>query len=527
MRLALVLHAHLPFVRHPEHDDFLEEGWLYEAVAECYLPLLDVMHRLHAEGVPFALTFTLTPTLCAMLRDPLLRSRTRRRLDQLADLGEREKGRAMSEGERAAAEFHAAHAAALREQYVHRWKGDLVGAFRSFQDSGHVEIITCGATHGFLPLLAAEPVAVRAQIRLAVADYQAHFGRAPRGIWLPECAYFPGLEEELAAANLRWFLLDAHGLLLARPRPRAAIYAPVFTPAGPAAFGRDREASRQVWSAEVGYPGDGRYRDFYRDLGWDRSAEELAPLVPPGAPRRFTGFKYHRVTGRGVPIGEKDWYDRGAALRAAREHAGDFLATRVAQLAPLAAALGRDPVLTVPFDAELFGHWWFEGPDFLEAFLRLAAEREPGLRLVTPGGHLAEHPTQQVARPSASSWGQHGYWDMWLGPHSDWIYPRLHSAARRLGELARRHAAGTDTLMDRALRQLARELLLAQSSDWAFLMKTGTAAEYAAARSRAHLARFERLWEGAARGAPDSPALADAEWRDTIFPDLDWRVFAS
>ena len=530
-QLALVLHAHLPFVRHPEHDDFLEECWLFEAVIETYLPLLEIFDRLARDGVPFALTMTLTPTLCAMLRDPLLQARTERYLDRVVELAEREIGRtALLEDARPheTAGFYRNRLRALRTQYHDRWRGDLVGAFRSFQDSGQIEIITCAATHGFLPMMAEQAGAVRAQIRVACTDYARLFGSPPRGIWLPECAYFTGLDRALAAAELRWFVLDTHGVLLGRPRPRAAMYAPAFTPAGPAVFARDREASRQVWSAEVGYPGDPRYRDFYRDIGFDLPAERLTPLIPEGAPRRFTGLKYHRVTDRSVPLPQKDFYRRADAMDAVRTHAAHFLESRVRQLAPLGEALGRPPILVVPFDAELFGHWWYEGPEFLEHFFRAAAAPESGLRLTTPSRYLDENPTQQLLDPSPSSWGQNGYWEVWLHPRNAWIYRHLQAAARRMTALAGEHRGmiGEATLVDRALRQMARELLLAQSSDWAFLMKTGTASQYAERRTRSHLSRFNRLHDAVRRGQVEVVELERCEARDNLFADLDWRSFA-
>ncbi len=528
-QLALVLHAHLPFVRHPEHDDFLEECWLFEAVVETYLPLLEVFDRLERDEIPFALTLTLTPTLCAMLVDPLLQARTQRHLDRVVELAEAEIGRTALEEDPQPYEtalFYRDRLRSLRAQYHDRWHGDLVGAFRGFQDRGRIEIITCAATHGFLPLMANHTAAVRAQIRVACADYERHFGRWPRGIWLPECAYFTGLDRELAAAELRWFVLDAHGVLLARPRPRAAMYAPGFTPAGPAVFGRDREASRQVWSAEAGYPGDPRYRDFYRDIGFDLPVERLTPLVPEGTPRRFTGLKYHRVTGRDVGLKEKEYYRRRDALEAVRSHAAHFLESRLAQLARLGEAPGLAPIVVVPFDAELFGHWWYEGPEFLEEFFRLAAKSALGL--TTPSRYLEEHPTQQVLDPSPSSWGQNGYWEVWLQPRNAWIYRHLQAAARRMTELARQYQGlnGQAPLIDRALRQMARELLLAQASDWAFLLKTGTASEYSNRRTRTHLARFHRLAEAAARGEIQVNELERSESRDNLFPELDWRVFA-
>lgn len=527
--LALVLHAHLPFVRHPEHDDFLEEWWLYEAVVECYLPLLAAFRRLTAEGLPWQMSMTLSPPLCGMLRDPLLRTRTARHLDRLCELAEREVRRTERQPDFAAtARFYRDRLEGLRSDYHELWQGDLLAAFRGFQDAGSLEIITCGATHGFLPLMADEPTAVRAQLRLAVADYERCFGRRPRGIWLPECAYYDRLDGELAAAELRWFVLDAHGVLLGTPRPRAAIYAPVFTPAGPAAFGRDREASRQVWSAEVGYPGDPRYREFYRDIGYDLPPEDTAPFIPEHAPRRFTGLKYHRVTGRRVALQAKEPYRRDEALAVARAHAAHFVDFRRAQLEKVRETLGREPIVVAPFDAELFGHWWFEGPEFLEEVLRAAAQPESGLTLSTPGSYLTRNPTQQLVRPSASSWGQHGYAEVWAQPRNAWIYPHLRTAARRMQQAALRHAhdCPTGSVLDRTLAQMARELLLAQSSDWAFLMKTETASEYATARTRQHLARFHALATSVEEGRPGVPALTRSEWRDTIFPSLDWRVYA-
>ena len=436
--LALVLHAHLPFVRHPEHPEFYEEDWLFEAVVETYLPLLATFYRLATDGVPFQLALTLTPPLCAMLDDALLRERTARYLDRAVALAEREVHRTTGRGrEEETAGFYLHRLRGLREDYHGKWAGDVVGAFGRFQASGHLEIITCAATHGFLPLMENIPQAVRAQVLIARDDYRRRFGRSPAGIWLPECAYFPGLDAVLAEADLRWFILDAHGLMYGQPRPRAAIYAPCYTPAGPAAFARDRESSRQVWSAVEGYPGDAAYRDFYRDIGFDLPLSELTPAIPAAGPRRFTGLKYHRITGRGIPGHEKDLYHRIWAEAAVDHHATDFLHSREAQIGSLRAHLDDSPIVVAPFDAELFGHWWYEGPEWLELFLRKAARDTLVFELTTPGCYLGEHPTQQMVAPSASSWGLNGYWEVWLHESNAWIYPHLQAAGRRMVESAR------------------------------------------------------------------------------------------
>ncbi|MGB8166567.1 MAG: 1,4-alpha-glucan branching protein domain-containing protein [Chthoniobacteraceae bacterium] len=524
--LALILHAHLPYVRHPEYDEFLEEDWLYEAIVETYLPLLEMLRGLADDGVPFQLTISLTPPLCHMLRDPLLQERFERYLDRAIGLARREVDRT-SEDPRLneIARFYLGRFTHARDAYVNRWKRDIIGAFAALQDRGVIEIITSAATHGFLPLMAAFPESVRAQIFLARDHYREIFGRDPRGIWLPECAYTATLDKVLQEANLRWFVLDSHGIMFGNPRPRYAIYSPVFTPAGPAAFGRDRESSRQVWSAEEGYPGDPAYRDFYRDIGFDLPVENLREFLPADGRRKFTGLKYHRITGRGA---EKELYNREWALLAADSHAGHFMGARAAQIQHLRGNMNVPPIVVSPFDAELFGHWWFEGPEFLNLFIRKAAYDQDTFKFTTPSAYLAAQDTHQLLVPSASSWGHKGYWEVWLDDTNSWIYPHLHMAAKRMTELARVYWAKDEVspLIDRALRQMARELLLAQSSDWAFLMKTGTARAYATKRTKDHLLRFTRLYDQVRAQDVDETFLANCEWRDNLFPELEWRYYA-
>ena len=524
--LALVLHAHLPYVRHPEYDEFLEEDWLYEAIVETYLPLLEMLRGLADDGVPFQITISLTPPLCHMLRDALLQERFERYLERAIGLARSEVERTRDDARlNENARFYLGRFTHCRDAWVHTWRRDLVGAFASLQERGVVEIITSAATHGFLPLMSAFPEAVRAQIFLARDHYREMFGRDPRGIWLPECAYSATLDKVLQEANLRWFILDAHGIMFGNPRPRYAIYAPVFTPAGPAAFGRDRDSSRQVWSAEEGYPGDPAYRDFYRDIGFDLPTEDLRGFMAADGRRKFTGLKYHRITGRGA---EKEIYNREWALLAADSHAGHFMGARAAQIQHLRGTMNVPPIVVSPFDAELFGHWWFEGPEFLNLFIRKAAYDQEVFKFTTPSAYLAEQDTHQLLVPSASSWGHKGYWEVWLDETNSWIYPHLHMAARRMTELARVYWAKDDLpeLTDRALRQMARELLLAQSSDWAFLMKTGTARTYATKRTKDHLLRFTRLYDQIRAQTVDEAFLANCEWRDNIFSKLEWRYYA-
>jgi 1,4-alpha-glucan branching enzyme len=519
--LALILHAHLPFVRHPEHEHFLEEDWFFEAITESYIPLLRIMRRLVDDRVPFKLTMSITPTLCAMLQDQLLRGRYLQHLDLLIDLAARERKRNNKHPRlRELADFYSKIFCETKRFFVDECKCDLLTSFRVLQETGGLEIIASAATHGLLPLLLQQSRgAARAQILIGRDVYADVFAAEPAGFWLPECAYAPGLESILKEANIRWFVLDAHGLLFGKPRPRRSIYAPCYTPAGPAAFARDRDSSRQVWSAQGGYPGDPAYREFYRDAGFDLPLEHLGP-VGHGT-RKFSGVKYHRITG---PGNEKELYDPVAAERVAETQALHFLEERRRQVREVAAA-EFEPIVVVPFDAELFGHWWFEGPRFLEQVIRQAAN-ERDFSLSTPSEYLAAHPTQQIIEPSPSTWGENGYFEVWLNQSNAWIYPHLHVAAQRMSEVAPRYSENCSPATDRVLKQLARELLLAQSSDWAFLIKNGTAREYATRRTVDHLSRFNRLHDQLVTNTTDEEFLHECESRDNLFPNVNWRYYA-
>ncbi len=521
--LALVLHAHLPFVRHPESDFVLEEEWLFEAITETYIPLLQVFSGLKRDGIDFKMTMSMTPPLVSMLRDPLLQDRYDEHLAKLEEL-------ATLEVER---NVHNSHIRYLAEHYVNEfhtvrevWENydrDLVSAFKQFLDTNNLEIITCGATHGYLPLMKMYPQAVWAQLKVACEHYEATFGRPPKGIWLPECAYFEGLERMLADVGLRYFLMDGHGLLYARPRPRFGTYAPIFTETGVAAFGRDHESSQQVWSSEVGYPGAPEYREFYKDLGWEAEYDYIKPYIMPNGQRKNVGIKYHKITGRGGGLSDKALYDPYWAREKAAEHAHNFMFNREQQVKNLNGMMQRPPIVVSPYDAELYGHWWYEGPWFIDYLFRKSWHDQQTYEMTHLADYLQAQPNQQVCRPSQSSWGFRGFHEYWLNDTNAWIYPHLHKAAERMIELAKLEPA--DDLQWRALNQAARELLLAQSSDWAFIMRTGTMVPYAIRRTRSHLARFQHLYEGIKKQEVDSGWLGKVEVMDNIFPDLNYRVY--
>jgi 1,4-alpha-glucan branching enzyme len=519
--LALVLHAHLPYVRHPEFPEYLEEDWYYEAITETYIPLLKVFQGLKADGIRFRITMTLSPPLIAMMKDPLLQRRYLKKIEGLIELAEKEVDRT-----RWLPQFHDTalmyleHFRFCHYFFAEKYRCDLTTAFRDLAEAGCLELITCGATHGFLPLMINE-TAMKAQIQAALEYHIQTLGLIPRGIWLPECGYQPGVDEILRKEGFRFFFTDSHGVMHASPRPKYGVFAPIYCPSGVAAFGRDLESSKQVWSAQEGYPGDPDYREFYRDIGYDLEYEYLRPYLPSSGIRVHTGIKYYRVTGQTT---DKQPYNQWAAREKAAIHAGNFMFNREKQVEYLASLLDRPPVIVSPYDAELFGHWWYEGPQWLDFLIRKLTFDQQTVKLISPGDYLERFPRNQVSVPSMSSWGYKGFNEVWLEGSNDWIYRHLHKAADRMVELAT-HFPAADGDLRRALNQAARELLLLQSSDWAFIMKTGTMVDYAVKRTKAHVNRFNILYEQIKYNRIDTGYLLQLEEKDNIFPDLDYQLY--
>ncbi|KEF41775.1 MAG: glycoside hydrolase family 57 [Cyanobium sp. CACIAM 14] len=514
--LALVLHAHLPYVRSGEPGS-LEEDWYFQALQECYLPLLAVLERAAADREQRPrLTLGLSPTLLSLLSDRELNGRFPDWLAQRRSLLEE-----APPDQAAPAHQLQGTLAAIEEQW-RRMGGQLLPRFRRLQEQGILDLITCGATHGYLPLLRDSPEAVRAQLLTAVREHQRLLGQRPLGIWLPECAYYEDLDRALAQCGLRYSLLDGHGLLHALPRPRFGVYAPICSPAGVAFFGRDSESTLPVWSASQGYPGDGAYREFHRDMGWDLPE---ASLQAHGIhDRRPLGLKLHRVSAQGCPLEHKQPYDPDWAARKVQEHAEAFLRGRAEQMQHLAATMEQPPLLVAPFDAELFGHWWFEGPLFLAELFRRGPELEVSfthLREV-----LSHEQSLQVCRPSPSSWGQGGYHDYWLNETNAWVVAEWQRASRAMVRRVNRGVASRE--QRRLLTQAGRELLLAQSSDWSFILRAGTTTGLARERIHRHLDRFWRLMDAIENGSNlPKEWLQGVEREDGLFPELnaaDWAT---
>jgi len=513
--LALVLHAHLPYVRATEPDS-LEEDWYFQALIECYLPLLEVLEQAADDPAQQPrLTMGLSPTLLSLLADPTLRQRFPAWVTVRLKLLQRAPAEQMEAADHLGSSF---------ERHVERWSdsdGELIPRFAALQQRGVLDLLTCGATHGYLPLLREHPEAVRAQLRTAVREHHRLIGERPLGIWLPECAYYEGLDQWMRDAGLRYAVLDGHGLLHAQPRPRYGVYAPICSSQGVAFFGRDSDATLPVWSARDGYPGDPAYREFHRDLGWDLPQEELSALGLPG--QRPLGLKLHRVSDLQAPLDQKQPYQPKEAISRCRIHAGHYLQGRRKQLQRLQAGMATAPLLVAPFDAELFGHWWFEGPRFLSELFRQAPKE--GVAFTTLRGVLATGPDLQLCEPCPSSWGQGGFHDYWVNDSNAWIVPEWSRAGRAMVERCSRGVGSEADL--RLLDQAGRELLLAQSSDWSFILRAGTTTGLAKERIQRHLERFWRLMAVIDRREelPDG-WLSEVEAEDGLFPLIqpaDWR----
>lgn len=522
--LSIILHAHLPFIRHPEYEDFLEEDWLFEAITETYLPVIDICESLRNDKVDFRITMTLSPPLCEMLADELLSSRYLRHLNRLIELSKKEETRIYA-GQKEfykTAVMYTNKLLRCKTLFEEHYGKNLVAAFKSFQDSGHIEIMTCTATHGYLPLIKLQG-SIEAQIGVAVKNYTKHFNRAPKGIWLAECGYRPGIENVLEKYGIQFFLIDTHGLMFGKPSPKYGIYRPALCRnTNVAVFARDFDSSKQVWSAKEGYPGDYSYREFYRDIGFDAEYDYIREYLHSDGIRRNIGLKYHRITGE-VPLCDKKPYDEEAALNTAASHAGNFLGKRIEQAKSLYQAYNTHPIIIAPYDAELFGHWWYEGPEFLNFLFRKIHFDQDVIKSVSLSDYLSTESGFQRLSPNMSSWGNNGYNEMWLNGTNDWIYRHLYEAEDKMAELA--NITAPDELTRRALNQAAREFLLAQSSDWPFIMSAGTDVPYAEKRFKCHIVNFTFLYDQIKANAVSGKMVTDLEGQNNIFPEMDYRVF--
>ena len=521
---SILLHAHLPYVRHPEHPKFFEENWLFEAISECYLPLIEMLHEVENKGIRGKITLTLTPTLTAMLSDDLLLSRYSARLADLVKLSKLETLKHSNNPEyKVVTEFYFKLFSRLQILFEEEYNRDLINEFKLLRSKGRIEVIGCAATHALLALSDDKRV-IKSQIYTGVRAYEDTFGELPRGIWMPECAYTPLVSEVIKEAGCEYSIVDSHGILHADPMPKYSVFSPVRDVNDLILFGRDPESSKQVWSADTGYPGDYNYREFYRDLGWDEDEEYIGPYLVAPDIRHDLGLKYHRITGN-TSIEHKAIYDPKVAQETAISHGRHFVDSRISQGNRLIAQCNNSVHILSPYDAELFGHWWFEGPNFLKSLIEYSSESE--LELVTPSDYLDITTEIQKVDVSISSWGNNGYFETWLNGNNDWIYDGLRNAEDKMQRLC--HLYPKEKISEeehRALQQAGRELLLAQSSDWAFILTSETTSEYATKRVRDHLSNFMTINTMLKTKNIDINFIDSLFYNNNIFPDIDYTVFS-
>ncbi|HWE90169.1 MAG TPA: glycoside hydrolase family 57 protein [Pseudonocardiaceae bacterium] len=462
---CLVLHSHLPWL--PHHGQWpVGEEWLYQAWAHSYLPVLDMLRRFAEEGRRDVLTLGVTPVLAAQLDDPYCLRGCHEWLGtwrlRAQHAATRAHGRWPADAETralAAVEWRAATTALA--EFETRWRHGFSPLLRPLVDTGAIELLGGPATHPFQPLL--DPRLRQFTLRLGLADTALRLGGAPAGIWAPECGYAPGMEHDYAAAGVRRFLVDGPAL-----RGDTAAARPVGD-SDVVCFGRDLEVTYRVWSPKAGYPGHPAYRDFHT---FDHP----------------TGLKPARVTGKNVAPEDKKPYDPAFAALALRRHVTDFVDTVVRRLTELADRNGRPGLVVTAYDTELFGHWWHEGPAWLEGVLR--ALPEAGVRVSTLRGALdAGHVGPPVELP-ASSWGSGKDWRSWDGEQVADLVEAGAAAQALLLSVVDKHVGA---LRDPALDQLVREALLALSSDWAFMVTKDSAADYARRRAKEHHDRLVHL----------------------------------
>src|SRR5215813_276622 len=557
--LALVLHAHQPFVlgysRWPHGSD-----WLCEAVVECYLPLLRTLRTLTERGFSPQLTLSLSPVLCEQLASPLLQEELRVFLDARL--------RACAESGAHFRHTRQDDLAALTDYWttfyhdtfdlLHTLSGNVLGAFRELMEQGQIEIMTSAATHGYLPLLSHD-ASVHLQFRLAVLTHEAHFGCRPRGLWLPECAYRPryhwippvganrqqhralrhGLEECLAECGLHFFFADSQFAVGGRSLPPYDDYFPQLanlretsragwpqraytSPYGiyrvtshggtkeATVFLRDPESAQQVWSRERGYPGDPWYLDFYK-------------MHLPG------GLHLWRVSDKGDFVVKAPYVPERAQERA-QAHARHFAAL-VAGTLQHHLTPGVLSVVCAPYDAELLGHWWCEGPQWLGFLYPELAQH--GVETLQCSTYLDRHPPDKTVALPEGSWGEGGDHRTWLNGDTAWTWERLYDSENEFWALVRNCPHVPQSPLNRVLCQAARELLLMQASDWQFLITSWTARDYAEQRFTAHYSDLKHLMQIAQRvhehgqlEQDDWMYLASKEQQDFLFPDLEQVLFA-
>ena len=533
-----MLHSHLPYYRKAGMWPFGEESF-YECLAETYIPLLNIVAELWEEGIPANLTIGLTPILAEQIGDPHLNAGFETFIRGRIQAAKEDEARYSPRGESPnpdllhLARFYLNWFQQILDDYQNKWNRDVLAGFRKYQDLGAIEITTSAATHCFSPLLATDS-SLKCQFKTGVDSYKRHFGRAPRGTWLPECAYRPAeggrpaIERWLYDVGLKYFFTESFAIkggqtvelrrdfgpygsieyIPVPPRPETGldVFEGYYLKDYPVAvLGRHEQAGYQVWSADHGYPGDGNYREFHKKD--DRS-----------------GLHYWRLTSKTTDLGAKELYNPEAAAQRMRENADHYVGFIQQILTEHLKSTGEPGMLMVSFDTELFGHWWFEGIAWIKDFIR-KLRTYTAVTMVTAGDYIEKVPPKRAIQLPESSWGAGGHWQVWLNDETEWMWPIIHDAERSMEKIAVEYKDADGGAIGQALKQAARELLLLESSDWPFLVTTGQAKQYAIERFKEHYDRFRELVAMVLANNVNEARLREIEDIDNPFPDVCHRCF--
>lgn len=548
---VFMLHSHLPYYRKAGMWPFGEEN-LYECMAETYIPLLQAISELSDEGIKAKLTVGITPVLAEQLNDGYLQDGFIDYIDSRILAVSKDLERypdpnvAHSQHLKFLAKYYFDWFNNVKDLFINKFDKDLVGAFKKYQELGCIEITTSGATHGFSPLLATDSN-LNAQFKIGSDTTKKLFGKKAKGAWLPECAYRqgyefkgkdgetkyrPAIEVALQNNGIEYFFTESHvieggnsignrrmigvyGNIEYIPLPKREAtgydtYSAYWLPdAQVAVMGRNDKAGFQVWSAADGYPGDGLYREFHKkDCN--------------------SGMHYYRITSAKTDLGDKMLYDPIMAFNQVELHADHYTNIIYHLLNDYKINNNKEGLVMVSFDTELFGHWWFEGVEFIKQVIRKLAIFSKEVERVTAGEYLEKHPPTEAIQIPESSWGQGGHFWVWQNHLTEWMWPIIHGCERRMSDIANKFSKiPEDKLLLRALKQVARENLLLQSSDWPFLITTWQAKDYATDRFREHVERFEFIADMIEKNAIDEAELQKIEEIDNCFDEIDYRAWFS
>jgi 1,4-alpha-glucan branching enzyme len=519
--ISIVLEAHLPYVREYNGDDNFsqsgEEGRFFEAVSETFLPLLGILDRLENDHVPFRLGLAISPILCHMLSDELLLNKYLHYTDMQIEFGRQEMERTSGQSEiNKLAQIYYDQLLDKRITFTERYGKNILKAIDFYRRKGKVEILASSATHAFLPFVSHNAESLQAQIEIPVSSYRRHFGGCPQGFWLPALGWTQALEPYFRAYNFSYTILDTHGLLFGKPLPSKGSFYPVKTPEGTYILGRDFYSVREIEQIA----NEELFKNSDRDVGYELPHENISRFLSTEGERRRTGYKYWTRH-----CGKNEIYNPQAAKDKVTEYARLFLENTVARLEEAALHMEEAPLSLYAHNADTFGRFWHEGPQFLETIFRMA-EGYRDLLFLCPSEYIFKQnlSSLQVVSPEFSSWGFNGYAETWLDASNDWIYRHLSRSMERMTELAERFPDDTG-LKERALNQAAREILIAQSSDWPGLLYRQDSTEYARTQAENALRNFTTIYEALGSNYISTEWLTTLEKRHNIFPHINYRVF--